>query len=129
VICLTSLVAGAGTQALASDPPAMRLPSGQVAAFHDVIDDAAGDPRTARVRFVAPWIAASAIGADARLADMVFLCMDYVAERLAEETPGARRIVVTLMEQPTEFGVANPEVVQFFESFRLSGGRCIWEAF
>ena len=129
VICLACLVAGAGTQAFASDPPVTRLPSGQEAVVHDVVHDRVGDVETARLRFVAPWIAAFDMSADARLADMLFLCTDYAAGPLAEEAPGPRRIVVTLMEQPTEFGVANPEVVQFFESFRLSDGRCIWEAF
>jgi hypothetical protein len=33
------------------------------------------------------------------------------------------------MSEPTDFGVMDPSVMQFFESYTIENGLCIWEAF
>lgn len=123
--CLAALAATAVTQALA-EPVA--VPSGLDVRFHDVIQDVLGDGYTYRFRFVAPAIAQGLTYPDVA-ADMDFLCSDYALARVPHPGPRPKRIVISLMSQPTDFGVMNAGVVQFFESYSIENDLCIWEAF
>lgn len=105
------------------------LPSGFHVEHFDTIREEGDQGVVMRVRFVAQGLGGD--GADyASLApDMEHLCQVF-APRLAAETGEIpRRIVVSLMSEPTEFGIANPQVTQYFESYLVENGLCIWEAF
>ncbi|MEZ5913987.1 MAG: DUF6497 family protein [Paracoccaceae bacterium] len=39
------------------------------------------------------------------------------------------QVIISLAEAPVEFGVAAPEVAQFFEAYSRDGDRCVWEVF
>ncbi|MCR8546670.1 DUF6497 family protein [Salipiger sp. P9] len=106
------------------------VPSGMPVAFHEMLWDDPGGGAIYRFRFLAPEIG----GAQPRpyeevAADMDFLCQDIAAPELAEATPAAARIVISLMAEPVEFGDPSPSVRQYFEAYSLRDGLCIWEAF
>jgi hypothetical protein len=97
--------------------------SGLEVDFFDMIDEAP----TFRARYVAPDLTDPSVEYFALADDMALLCQQEALPRLAAREP--ERIVVSLMSAPVEFGVMTPEIRQFFESFRVEGGLCIWEAF
>ena len=99
--------------------------SGLEFAFHDEIDEAP----TFRMRYVVPALSAAEIDFDAMADDMAQLCATDALPRLAEQGANPYRVVVTLMAEPVEFGVMTPEIRQFFESYTVEDGLCIWEAF
>ncbi|WP_417720971.1 DUF6497 family protein [Salipiger sp.] len=117
------------TAAMAGDEP-VAVPSGMRVAFHDVIRDAPGEGLIYRFRFVAPEIGGDAPRPYEEVApDMDFLCDGYAVPRLAQTGPVPGRIVISLMADVVEFGEPNPEIPQYFESYSLRDGACIWEAF
>jgi hypothetical protein len=119
----------------ASSLPAMgeavAVPSGMDVTFHDVIrDEPVGAGLVYRFRFVAPDIGGDSPRAFSEVSgDMDLLCQDYALPRLSELGPQPARVMISLMEAPVEFGVASPEITQFFEAYSVSDDRCIWEAF
>jgi hypothetical protein len=100
----------------------LALPSGQAARLQEVIRQADG---VARFRYVAPGFDGAA-PLEVVQADLAHLCAHHAAPRVAEE---AARIVVSLADRPSAFGVFDPEVTQVFEAYRLENGACIWEPF
>jgi len=111
---------------------ALAVPSAQPIHFHEVIMDQPGpEGLTARFRFVAPLITTDGSGIDffASEADMQFLCETYALPRLSNIGPQVSQVVVSLSSRPTPFGQSDPNVVQFFESYRPEGEACIWEEF
>jgi hypothetical protein len=60
---------------------------------------------------------------------MEALCQDFVRPRLADLQSPPDRIVISLAQAETEFGVPNPDIKQFFESYGLIDGACLWEPF
>lgn len=122
-IAVTALVAA--TPLCAESVP---VPSGLEVSYFDVIQDAAGDGYAYRFRFVAPAIAGD-VDFAAVAADMDHLCAEYALPRVPYPGPRPNRIVISLMSEPTEFGVMNPDVIQFFESYSIENDLCIWEAF
>ncbi len=130
------LIALAGLLVLAAggcegDPPASAegataVPSGREVRFLDVITDAPGPSgRPARFRFIAP---AAARGEDWS-ADMQALCDDYALPRTAAMVPPPSQIIIVIADREVPFGEAAPDAVQFFESYRIENGSCIWEIF
>ena len=105
------------------------MPSGQQVRFVDVIRDAEGYGLAYRFRFVAPGIAGGALPFDEVAADMEFLCNSYAIPRLPEIGPRPSHIIISLSEAETEFGVAAPEITQYFEAYTVEDGLCIWEVF
>ena len=63
------------------------------------------------------------------LADLVWLCESYALPRLANTGPIPARVVISLADRPSEFGVFDPDVIQVFEAYRPQEGACIWEMF
>jgi len=102
------------------------LPSGLAARLQEVIWQA-GD--VARFRYVAPGFGGEAPLAEVS-ADLAHLCEAHAAPRVrAERGGGDVRVVVSLADRASEFGVYDPQVRQVFEAYRLENGACIWEAF
>lgn len=113
--------------------PALRadvdLPSGLEAAllegFVEVQPDGA---RWARFRYVMPALAQEA-GFDQVQGDFGALCEGQALPMLAAAGEVVAMVVVSLMDKPLEFGQSDPGTVQYFESFAIREGRCIWEEF
>ena len=116
----------ARAQSVFAEPVPMA--SGLEVVFHDVIRDIAGDGLTYRFRFVVPAIGQGLDFLDV-VEDMERLCSEFALARVPQPGPKPARIVVSLMSEPTEFGVANPDVVQFFESYSIENDLCMWEVF
>ncbi|MEQ9564663.1 MAG: DUF6497 family protein, partial [Pseudomonadales bacterium] len=63
------------------------------------------------------------------LADLSWLCESYALPRISSIGPQPTRIVISLADKSSDFGVYDPDVIQVFESFSLQGGACAWELF
>lgn len=113
----------AAAPAIAGEPET--LPSGLEASFHDRIDESP----TWRYRYVVPGLAGGEVEFASVAGDMERLCTDHALPQLLDENRQPERIVVTLMSEPVDFGAISPETRQFFESYRIEDGLCIWEVF
>lgn len=104
-------------------------PSGQTVTLFDVILDTETD--TARFRFLAP-----AIGPDGGArpfeevqVDFQWLCDLVASPALASNDWQVDHVVISLSDREIDFGAVDPDVVQFFEGFRIESGACIVEIF
>jgi Family of unknown function (DUF6497) len=82
---------------------------------------------TLRFRFVAPDLATLDVAA--AQGDMQALCDGYVAGRISDFDPAPQQIIISLAEKPLTFGETVPDVVQYFEAYRIEDGACIWEIY
>ena len=104
------------------------MPSGLEIALADVMFDEAVP--IARFRFVSP-----AIGGDTGLTfadvsdDLGWLCDNVVVPALSQAGWDGAQVVLSVSDRPTEFGLYDPNVVQFFQPFRLADGACSWDEF
>lgn len=107
-------------------PLTLQLPvSGLPVTLFDEIDEVP----TYRFRYLVPALATGEIDYEAMASDMEGLCQSDALPRLMTAGAVPERIIVTLMAEPVEFGVMTPEIPQFFESYLVQDGLCIWEAF
>ena len=60
---------------------------------------------------------------------MQVVCDSFALERTKGTVPEPQQIIITFMSAEVPFGDPAPEVVQFFESFRVENGVCVWEVF
>lgn len=105
------------------------LPSGQAVRFFEgFIETQPDGARWARFRYVLPGLRQGAAG-EAVEADFAHLCSAEVLPRLNAAGEVVDQVIVSLMDKPVEFGQSDPGTVQFFESFAIRDGRCIWEGF
>jgi hypothetical protein len=122
-ILIFTVVFAAWLSAALAEP--VTLDSGLQVTWHDVI----AEPPTWRMRYVAPDLVRDGrVYADVA-DDMQRLCDGDALQRVTAFGEAPQRVVITLMSQPVEFGVMTPDVRQFFESYRVENGLCIWEAF
>jgi hypothetical protein len=122
------LVQQDGAQVLAGDGVPVDVPSGQMVTLQEVIWNALGvQGLTLRFRFVAPDLATLDVGA--AQADMQALCDGYAAARITDFGPAPQQIIISLAEKPLTFGETVPDVVQYFEAYRIADGACIWEIY
>ena len=131
-MCAVVLAAGSAMATAADRPPVPPLPSGIAAELQELVLDVKPDGQFdyARFRFVAPGIAgADAPDFETRAKDMDFLCQSYAWPYLSDKPQIFDRIVISLSDRATEFGVADPDATQFFEVYRIEDGACIWEEF
>jgi hypothetical protein len=139
LLCLSALLAALalraaateGVQVVAGVDEPVPVPSGQSVTLQDVIWNAPGtDGMALRFRFVAPGIApGGGVDFDAASTDMQHLCDTYALARLAEFGPAPEQVVISLSDRAVAFGDAAPDVTQFFESYRIENGVCVWEMF
>jgi hypothetical protein len=122
VFSLLAVAAGAADDLL-------DVPSGQPVTFQEMIWDQPGGGLIYRFRFVAPEIGGAGREYEDVEADMVHLCETYAIPRLAQTGPQPSQIVISFAQQETEFGVADPDIIQFFEAYRIEDGICILEFF
>ena len=113
------------------DGTRIEVPSGQEITLQDVIWNAPGpDGLALRFRFLAPGIApGGGVDFDTAAADMQHLCDGYAVPRIADQGPHPDQVIISLSDVAVPFGEAAPEATQFFESFRIEEGVCVWEMF
>lgn len=129
LICALVFSASAGASEIAIDVTQdLSVPSGQVVRGFDVVSQE-DQPETLRFRYLAPEIGPSGLGYHQISDDFLTLCQDHALPMVAESGYKAGQIVITLMQQPVEFGVMTPDIPQYFERFSIQDNRCIWEAF
>jgi heme/copper-type cytochrome/quinol oxidase subunit 2 len=63
------------------------------------------------------------------LPDIQYLCDDVVIPSLAQNGWTDGEIVISLSDKEVAFGVASPDVVQYFQPFSIQAGACMWEDF
>ncbi|MFO1203490.1 MAG: DUF6497 family protein [Tabrizicola sp.] len=125
---LVSLLALAACQEDKAAGPEVKVPSGRALSLIDVITNAPGPSgAAARFRFLAPGLVEA--DADTALADMQVVCDSFALPRTEGTVPTPQQIIITFMSAEVPFGEAAPDVVQFFESFRIENGACVWEVF
>lgn len=125
-----ALWAGFGlSQGASAQEEALLLPSGLEARLQEVLTDRPGDGLVYRFRFVAGGFAVSDAVLDSVQQDLAWLCETYALPRLPAIGPQPSRIVISLADRPSEFGVYDPEVTQVFESFSAQDGSCQWELY
>lgn len=105
------------------------VPSGTEMRLFEVIFDE--QPEVARFRFVTAAIspANEALQFEDVIGDLEYLCADVVLPALSESDRQTDAIVISLSEREIAFGEVAPDVVQFFQPFRISENACIWEEF
>jgi len=125
---LAALAVASGCQEEPAAGPKVEVPSGRTLSLIDVITNAPG-PRgaAARFRFLAPGLTSEDV--EAAAADMQVVCDSFALERTDGMVPQPQQIIITFMSAPAPFGEAAPDVVQFFESFRIENAACVWEVF
>jgi len=113
------------------DGTRIEVPSGQEITLQDVIWNAPGpDGLALRFRFLAPGIApGGGVDFETAAADMQHLCDGYAVPRIADQGPHPDQVIISLSDVAVPFGEAAPEATQFFESFRIEEGVCVWEMF
>ena len=110
-----------------ADTPALVLPSGLEAGFHEMLWNEPGEGLTYRFRFVAPALRSTG-DVETVMADLQFLCTGYALPKIADTGPKPGQVIISLADKPSEFGTFNPDVIQVFEAFDVRSGACIWEA-
>lgn len=107
----------------------MPVPSGQPVTLDDVLLDYNPGELWLRFRFIAPKIgeAVGRIGYDVAAVDMAHLCQTLVVPYVEHHELEPARVVVSLSDQPVEFGSVSPDATQYFEAYRLEQSACIWE--
>jgi Family of unknown function (DUF6497) len=107
------------------------VPSGQPVVLQDVVWSIAPfQPVRLRFRFVAPEIrVGGSVDFAAAAADMMALCMGFARDTMAAEGPVVQDIIISMAEKPVTFGETLPDVVQFFEAFKIKGDTCTRELY
>ena len=116
---------------LATPVAAVGVPSGQHVTLHEVLVDAQEKVTWLRFRFLAPQIAVGAGQVSYEVAgqDMLHLCETVALPYIDEFRLSGDKVVISFMDQITEFGQSDPDVTQYFESFRPENGVCMWDEF
>ena len=118
-----------GLQVVDGKGAAVVVPSGQNVTLQDVIWNVPGpDGMTTHFRFLAPAIAGE-VDFDTAEGDMIYLCENFSLPHLNEFGPQPDQVVISFSDRAVAFGDSAPDAVQFFESYRIENGKCVWEMF
>ena len=123
-----AFAAVSGCQEDAPAKGAITVPSGREIALIDVITNAPGNAgAVARFRFLAPGLTPDDI--DGSAGDMQALCDGYALPKTLGTVPEPQQIIISLSAVAVPFGTPAPDVVQFFEAYRVVDGACVPEPF
>ena len=107
----------------------VQLPSGLEAGLMEGFVEVQPDgERWARFRYVMPALAATA-DFDLVQQDFIVLCESQALPMMSDAGNQVSQVIVSLRDKPLEFGQSDPGTVQYFETFAIRDGRCIWEEF
>ncbi len=127
-LIVAALAAVAGCTEEAPPGDAIQVPSGRDLRLIEIITNAPGpEGATARFRFLAPGLTEADIPTSAD--DMQALCDSFALSRIEGMVPQPQQIVISLAGEEVPFGEAAPDVVQFFEAYRVEDGLCVWSPF
>jgi Family of unknown function (DUF6497) len=125
---LCAFAALSGCQEEAPSGQTVSVPSGRELHLIDIITDAPGpEGAAARFRFLVPGLVPQDL--EAAFADMQAVCDSYALQRIGGVVPEPQQIIISFASAEVPFGQAAPDVVQFFESYRVEGQSCIWEVY
>lgn len=125
---LAALILTTGCQEDDPSGEGIDVPSGRDLRLIDIITNAPGPAgATARFRFLAPGLGPDDVAASA--ADMQAVCDSFAVGRIDGMVPAPQQIIISFASAEVPFGEPAPDVVQFFESYRVENGVCIWEVF
>ena len=108
------------------------VPSGQGVTMLDVITNIPGPNGLAtRFRFRAPGIArdGGTVDAETAAADMDYLCQSYALAKIAEMGPQPVQIIISMSDLDVPFGETRPDATQFFNSYSIADGSCVWDVY
>lgn len=106
------------------------VPSGFTYVLQEALSDQTPDGKhVLRLRYVSDQIGQSEDSAQLVVEDFAALCLRDALPKNAQATPKYDQAVISLANKKSEFGVFNPDVIQYFEAFTLQNDTCIWEAF
>lgn len=118
----------AACQDEAAPDGAIPVPSGRVVLPIDVITNVPGTAgAAARFRFLAPDLTEDDLEGSA--GDMQKLCDTYALPKTTGTVPEPQQIIISLSAAEVPFGEPAPDVVQFFETYRIEGGVCVVDLF
>ncbi len=107
------------------------LPSGLVVARQEIRLEPVGAPthgvQTVRLRYVSEQLDGAAFGFEQIEGDFTHLCTSFGLRARQQSAPNAEQIIISIASQPTAFGETAPNVVQYFDAFKVEDGACIWE--
>jgi hypothetical protein len=97
----------------------------------DPLGEEAGAPAggVARFRLKVEGLGGEGAGFDAVAGDFAWLCEELALPALAANGWTPLEVVIALSDREVEFGVIDPEAVQYFEGFRIADGTCVPQAF
>jgi hypothetical protein len=128
---VTPILAVTLLAACQEDPPGgdgIAVPSGRDLSLIEIVTNAPGPSgAAARFRFLAPGLTQD--DAVAAAADMQALCDSYALPRIDGMVPAPQEIILSFSAAAVPFGEAAPDTVQFFESYSIATGACIWEPY
>lgn len=128
-VCALALSGPASVGLASGQGEDITMPSGLAATLGDVVWNERTPDLAYRFRFVAPELRDRVFDPDAMVADMIFLCEQVALPRIANTGPAPEHVIISLADRLVEFGVYDPDVSQFFESFVPQGDRCEWELY
>ncbi len=127
-LLMIALAVTSGCQDESAAGPTVEVPSGRELSLIDVITNAPGpEGASARFRFLAPGLMSEDM--EAAFADMQIVCDNFALERTEGMVPEPQQIIISFASAEVPFGEPAPDVVQFFESFRIEDEACVWEVF
>jgi hypothetical protein len=128
LLLVTALALASGCQEEAPEGETIKVPSGRELRLIDIITNAPGpEGATARFRFLAPGLAPGEV--EAAASDMQAVCDSFAVGRIDGMVPAPQQIIISFSNAEVSFGDAAPDVVQFFESYRVEDGACVWEVY
>jgi hypothetical protein len=125
-LCLAVLLAPGVLPASASAQD-MPVPSGVPIRFVEVLLE----PETgfARFRFLAPNLGTAGAERDVVSGDFAWLCERIALPALQDAGWSPQQIVISIADRDVPFGQTDPDAIQYFDGFSVSGDTCQWEPF
>jgi Family of unknown function (DUF6497) len=126
LLCAIGVLSACQEEAAAGE--VVSVPSGRELRLIDIVTNAPGpEGAAARFRFLAPGLGPDDF--ETVSADMQAICDSFALGRISGMVPEPQQIIVSFASAEVPFGEAAPDVVQFFESYRVEGDSCIWEVY
>ena len=69
------------------------------------------------------------VDAEAAAGDMDFLCQSYALDRISNLGPVPAQIIISMSDVDVPFGETRPEATQFFNSYSIAEGVCVWDVY
>jgi len=113
-------------------PLGIALPSGVEPTLHEwLLDTQPNGDIYARFRFIAPDISRDTgrFTLPDLADDFQVLCDEFAVVNIAAQPTPVDLVIISFSDRKVDFGYGDPDATQYFESFRLENGTCIWEYF